>query len=95
MYEDLTARQHDYKQHLQTLRELVSNDKDSTAEKYLNSVLSDNLSNEMIVTGSPEIDALLTAKRRIMRERGIEFVYVPYPLASLPIHVSVLHGFSQ
>ncbi len=79
MYEDLTARQHDYKQHLQTLRELVSNDKDSTAEKYLNSVLSDNLSDEMIVTGSPEIDALLTTKRRIMRERGIEFVYVPYP----------------
>ena len=74
MYEDLTARQHDYKQHLQTLRELVSNDKDSTAEKYLNSVISDNLSDEMIVTGSPEIDALLTTKRRIMRERGIEFV---------------------
>lgn len=88
MYEDLTERQHDYKQHLQTLRELVSNDKDSTAEKYLNSVISDNLSDEMIVTGSPEIDALLTAKRRIMRERGIEFIYVPYPLASLPIHVS-------
>ena len=62
MYEDLTARQHDYKQHLQTLRELVSNDKDSTAEKYLNSVISDNLSDEMIVTGSPEIDALLTTK---------------------------------
>ena len=88
MYEDLTERQHDYKQHLQTLRELVSNDKDSTAEKYLNSVISDNLSDEMIVTGSLEIDALLTAKRRIMRERGIEFIYVPYPLASLPIHVS-------
>lgn len=87
MYEDLTTRQHDYKQHLQMLRELVSNDKDSTAEKYLNSVISDNLSDEMIVTGSPEIDALLTAKRRIMRERGIEFIYVPYPLASLPIHV--------
>lgn len=50
MYEDLTERQHDYKQHLQTLRELVSNDKDSTAEKYLNSVISDNLSDEMIVT---------------------------------------------
>ncbi len=88
MYEDLTTRQHDYKQHLQMLRELVINDKDSTAEKYLNSVISDNLSDEMIVTGSPEIDALLTAKRRIMRERGIEFIYVPYPLASLPIHVS-------
>lgn len=88
MYEDLTTRQHDYKQHLQMLRELVSNDKDSTAEKYLNSVISDNLCDEMIVTGSPEIDALLTAKRRIMRERGIEFIYVPYPLASLPIHVS-------
>lgn len=88
MYEDLTTRQHDYKQHLQMLRELVSNDKNSTAQKYLNSVISGNPDDEMIVTGSPEMDALLTAKRRIMRERGIEFVYVPYPLASLPIHVS-------
>ena len=88
MYEALTERQHDYKQHLQTLKELVGSDKNSAAEKYLNSVISDDPNDETFVTGSPEIDAILTAKRRVMRERGIEFIYAPYPLASLPIHVS-------
>lgn len=42
----------------------------------------------MIVTGSPEVDALLTAKRRTMHEKGIEFKLTPYPLASLPIATS-------
>ena len=84
MYEILTARQHDYKHHLQTLEQLVSGGS-PTAKEYLDSLAKDAAEEDMIVTGSPEVDALLTAKRRTMHEKGIEFKLTPYPLASLPI----------
>lgn len=84
MYETLTARQHDYKHHLQTLELLVSGSS-PTAKEYLESIAKEAAQEDMIVTGSPEVDALLTAKRRTMHEKGIEFKLTPYPLASLPI----------
>ena len=84
MYETLTARQHDYKHHLQTLEQLVSGGS-PTAKEYLESIAKEAAQEDMIVTGSPEVDALLTAKRRTMHEKGIEFKLTPYPLASLPI----------
>ena len=84
MYETLTARQHDYKHHLQTLEQLVSGSS-PTAKEYLESIAKEAAQEDMIVTGSPEVDALLTVKRRTMHEKGIEFKLTPYPLASLPI----------
>ena len=85
MYEDLTQRQHDYRHHLQTLQELVTGSGESTAKAYLETVLKDTDAEEMIVTGNPGVDALLAAKRRLMREKGIAFQYSPYPLAELPL----------
>ena len=85
MYEDLTQRQHDYKHHLQTLQELVTGSGESTAKAYLETVLKDTDAEDMIVTGNPGVDALLAAKRRLMREKGIAFQYSPYPLAELPL----------
>lgn len=85
MYEELTERQHNYKHHLQALKELVGENDRSTARDYLQNLMSENAQDEMIVTGSPSVDALLAAKQRIMCNKGIRFVYSPYPLASLPI----------
>ena len=87
MYETLAARQHDYKHHLQTLEQLVSGGSPA-AKEYLDSIAEEAAREDMIVTGSPEVDALLTAKLRTMREKGIEFKLTPYPLASLPIAIS-------
>ena len=84
MYETLTARQHDYKHHLQTLEQLVSSGSPA-AKEYLDSISEHSVFDEMIVTGSPEADALLTVKRQTMREKGIQFKLTPYPLAELPI----------
>ena len=84
MYETLTARQHDYKHHLQTLGQLVSSG-NPAAKEYLESISEHSAFDEMIVTGSPEVDALLTVKRQTMQEKGIQFKLTPYPLAELPI----------
>ena len=70
MYEALTARQHDYKHHLQTLEQLVSGGS-PTAKEYLESITKEAAQEDMIITGSPEVDALLTVKRRIMREKEL------------------------
>ncbi|MDD6880797.1 MAG: GHKL domain-containing protein [Firmicutes bacterium] len=85
MYEELTERQHDYKHHLQVLQELVDGKGHSTAQDYLQCLISENEHEKIIVTGSPSVDALLTAKQKIMMDAGIQFEYTPYPLASLPI----------
>lgn len=85
MYEELTKRQHDYKHHLQALQELVGSSDHSTARTYLDTLISETPQEEMIVTGSPSVDALLAAKRKLMSSKGVKFVYSPHPLASLPI----------
>ena len=84
MYETLTARQHDYKHHLQTLGQLVSSG-NPAAKEYLESISEHSAFDEILVTGSPEVDALLTVKRQTMQEKGIQFKLTPYPLAELPI----------
>lgn len=85
MYEELTKRQHDYKHHLQALQELVGSSDRSIARTYLDTLISETPQEEMIVTGSPSVDALLAAKRKLMSSKGVKFVYSPHPLASLPI----------
>lgn len=85
MYEDLTRRQHDYRHHLQTLQQLVAASGEESAKAYLETVLHGTDGEEMIVTGSPETDALLTAKRRLIHAEGVAFRFTPYPLANLPV----------
>lgn len=88
LYKELTEREHDYKHHIQVLKELVGNHDESITRDYLKTLIKEDNPNELFVTGSPVVDALLTAKRKFMRERGIDFVYNPYPLADLPIPTS-------
>ena len=88
MYAELTERQHDYKHHLQALEQLVGNNESATAREYLSSIAGEYNLDDTIITGSLEVDALLTAKRRNMRAQGIEFDYSPYPLKDLPIAVA-------
>ena len=85
LYEELTELQHDYKHHLQALEELVASDDHPSAQSYLHALIRETPGEEVIVTGSPAVDALLAAKRKLMRSKGIQFVYSPYPLADLPI----------
>lgn len=88
LYKELTQREHDYKHHIQVLKELVGNHDESTTRDYLKTLIKEDDPDGFFVTGSPVIDALLTTKRKFMRERGIDFEYNPYPLADLPIPIS-------
>lgn len=83
MYAELTKREHDYKHHLQTLQSLVEHSASDSAQRYVQALA--NRQSEMFVTGSLSMDALLSAKSRIMKEKGIQFIYSPYPLADLPV----------
>ena len=83
MYAELTKREHDYKHHLQTLQSLVEHSANGDAQQYVQALT--NQQSDMFVTGSLSIDALLTAKSRIMKDKGIQFIYSPYPLADLPV----------
>lgn len=88
MYSELTAREHDYKHHLQMLKELVENTGRSVAKDYLNTIVEESKHDSLFITGSPVVDALLTAKHKLMCEKGIDLLYSPYPLAELPVSTS-------
>lgn len=88
MYKELTEREHDYKHHLQVLKELVESNGETIAEKYLSAMSEENQDDRLFVTGSPVVDALLTAKHKLMCEKEIDFLYSPYPLAELPVSTS-------
>ena len=85
IHEELVQQRHDYKQHLQTLQELVRTSSSAEAQDYLDEIIKQDEKKRHIVTGCTEVDALLNAKQRLMKEHGITFRYNAYPLASLPI----------
>ncbi len=84
MHEEMTQWRHDYKHHLQALQEMVGTSDHASAKEYLTALIEEK-QEEAIITGSPSVDALLTAKRKVMNKNGIRFVYTPYPLSDLPI----------
>lgn len=88
MYKELTEREHDYKHHLQVLKELVQSNDETVAKNYLAAISKEKENDTLFITGSPIVDALLTAKYKLMCEKGIRFLYSPYPLAKLPISSS-------
>ncbi len=57
LYKELTEREHDYKHHIQVLKELVGNHDESITRDYLKTLIKEDNPNELFVTGSPVVDA--------------------------------------
>lgn len=85
LYDRLTIRQHDFKQHMQTLAEMVKQGGSEDAQEYLKSYERELHSESFFATGSPAVDALLTAKTLTMQKAGIRFDHSLYPLNRLPM----------
>ena len=85
LYADMIARQHDFKHQLQTIQQLVEQGHSVQAKAYATEYEQRMSYHEAFVTGSIAVDALLTAKQLICKEKNIKFDVVHYPLNDLPI----------
>lgn len=90
MYESFTAYRHDLKHHLEALDMLIAQKATKEAQAYLEGYKAEFEQFRIFTTGSPLMDALLTAKVMTMKENGIQFHYVSYPLNRLPIEETKL-----
>lgn len=86
MYTDMVARQHDFKQQIQTLEQLIEHSDSDTAKSYFNKYKTKMVNKDTtFITGNLAVDALLTAKALSCNHQQISFDFTPYPLNDLPI----------
>ena len=85
LYERLTACRHDLKHQMQVIEQLLADRNAPDAERYFQKLRTAEEDYPAYLTGCTAMDALLTAKSLVMRERGIRFQYDPCPLVELPI----------
>ncbi|MEF9879614.1 MAG: GHKL domain-containing protein [Clostridia bacterium] len=85
IYQDTIARQHDLKNQLQTIEQLVAQGNSKTAKEYLAEYEKAINRSEPFMTGSIAVDALLTAKLLTCKQNHVEFLFTQYPLSHLPI----------
>lgn len=88
VYSDFVSREHDFKHHLETIEHLIKQSNCEAASSYLASYKSTLPDSRLFMTGSIEVDALLTAKYYTMKAHQINFHFTPHPLHSLPISSS-------
>lgn len=85
LYDQLSIKQHDFKQHMQTLTEMVHSGGNENAEAYLETYRKEVAQDISFATGSPAVDALLTAKQLMMHRAGVAFQVTLCPLHQLPL----------
>ena len=86
LYADMIARQHDFKQQAETLRQLVEQGDLDAARAYFDAYEKKAApSKSAFVTGNLAMDALLTAKSIACSNGDIAFRLTHYPLNDLPI----------
>ena len=88
LYDKLSILQHNIKQHTQTLSEMARQAGSEEAQEYLKNYEQEIASENLFSTGSPAVDALLTAKSLTMQKAGIRFDHSLYPLNRLPMSSS-------
>ena len=85
LYDQLSIKQHDFKQHMQTLTEMVRSGGNESAEAYLETYRKEVSQDVSYATGCPAVDALLTAKHLMMCKAGVDFQTTLCPLHQLPL----------
>ena len=85
VYERMSVYRHDLKHQMQVIEQLLADENAPDAARYFEKLRTADQDFPAYLTGSTAVDALLTAKTLVMRERGIAFRFDPCPLCELPI----------
>ena len=86
IYKNMLAEQHDLYHRVTAVEELLSSSKIAEIDRrQVLSMLKKTYQPDLIITGNIAVDAILKAKSTIMKNAGITFEFVEYPLNPLPI----------
>lgn len=85
VYERMSVYRHDLKHQMQVIERLLADENAPDAARYFEKLRTADQDFPAYLTGSTAVDALLTAKTLVMRERGIRFRCDACPLSELPI----------
>ena len=86
IYKNMLAEQHDLYHRVTAVEELLSSSKIAEIDRrQVLSMLKKTDQPDLIITGNIAVDAILKAKSTIMKNAGITFEFVEYPLNPLPI----------
>ena len=86
----MLAEQHDLYHRVTAVEELLSSSKIAEIDRrQVLSMLKKTDQPDLIITGNIAVDAILKAKSTIMKNAGITFEFVEYPLNPLPISEEV------
>lgn len=92
----LNQRQHDFKQHIFTLKFLADEGQYGEVQEYCRALLNQPLEAGDIQTGNPVVNAIVNQKSALAREQGVKLEVAPVQLpVSLPVEnidLSVLLG---
>ena len=88
IYNGIAALHHDMKHHMQVIERLLEDQNVPEAKRYFDSFRKAEQSFPFYKTGNIAVDALLTTKTILLRQKGIALHYEPYPLNELPIEES-------
>ena len=84
IYSNMLSTQHDLRHRIAAAEAILSKKENSSSQEAIDMLKETNVLNEFI-TGSIGIDAILAAKKSVMKEAGINFIFYPCPLSELPI----------
>ena len=96
VYQTMRAWRHDYHNHMQSIKALLSMDKLEELEKYLDSLEKDLDSIDIAIrTGNVSLDAILSSKVSIARKNEIDVncsAKVPLNIAVSDVHLCAIVG---
>ena len=86
IYNAMLSEQHDLKHRLTAIEEILSDNQVTKIPKEdILSLLSTSNPNKIYFTGNIAVDAIIRAKSILMEQNNIEFIFIEYPLHTLPI----------
>ena len=88
LYADMAVFRHDLKHQMQLIAQLAQGQPSDDLQKYVAEIGQRLTALQPFATGNQAVDALLTAKASVMRQRQIAFDFQACPLDPLPIPAS-------
>lgn len=84
LYAQILEMQHDFKHQIQVVESMLEQGECAESRQYLEQFRA-HQPRAAALTGNLAVDALLTAKRSILQEKGIAFSFQAYPLQGCPL----------
>lgn len=86
IYTSMLSEQHDLKHRITAIEEILSAGAlDKSKKEEVLTLLPKSESQKIYITGNIAVDAIIRAKSIVMEQNSIDFIFIEYPIHSLPV----------